>query len=155
MTTTIPSLWPDQIKVDILPPLVVLKAQAAALGRLTQGIVDAQVTSVKHPTRVEHRLDLVVPALDDIRHRILTISHSPDRLYPVTLDADCYRLDPDDPRSGDEDFDARPVAATYDQFIDRLREVFQSPEVMSAVQSLIARSNERLDPTPGADGAAA
>jgi hypothetical protein len=41
MTPTIPDLWPEDIKVNVLPPIAVLKAQEsllAALYKLSPGL---------------------------------------------------------------------------------------------------------------------
>ena len=42
MTTAIPNLWPDDIKVDVLPPIAILKAQEGLLARMTQGMLVAK-----------------------------------------------------------------------------------------------------------------
>lgn len=139
---TIPNLWPDQIKVDILPPVVVLKAQAATLGRITQGIVEAEVATDESRGTVSHRLELAVPALDGARHWVLTVTHAADKLYPVAVDAECYRPDPD------AGYEISPSeAGTYQQYLDLLRQVFGSPEVTSLLQTLIARSNSKFPAT--------
>src|SRR4051794_27341877 len=91
MSTTIPSLWPNDIMVDVQPPLAVLKAQATKIGEITGGILTAEVTTVTgHNDFVVHRLDLIAPQLDDRRYRVLIATHRTD-YYPVVLEADCFR----------------------------------------------------------------
>lgn len=91
MPATIPSLWPDDIKVDVLPPLTILKLQAAKLREITRSILRAEVTTVTGSDDfVAHSLDLIAQALDGRRIRILTLTHRTD-LYPIVIEADCFR----------------------------------------------------------------
>ena len=45
MPTSELDLWPDQISVDVVSPLALLRIQATALKRKTKGILDARVDS--------------------------------------------------------------------------------------------------------------
>ena len=67
MSTTIPDLWSDDIQVDVLTPLVILRAQESRLGRKTQGILEARVTTVATEAWIQHQLDLIAPALSTTR----------------------------------------------------------------------------------------
>ncbi|HYH64019.1 MAG TPA: hypothetical protein VD866_04905 [Urbifossiella sp.] len=168
------SLWPE-INVDIVTPVSLLKAQAGMIGRLTKGILDAEVTSFSNQTTGEviHRLDLLAPSVDDRRVRVLTATHGAD-FYPVVLEAECYRPSgfivgnprPFFPNIGEAIKEAmdvsegkpgwRPVVGSYEELTTRLREVFASPQVRGAIDTLIALSNEKLAPTdPGAAAPAA
>jgi hypothetical protein len=162
MTATIPNLWPEDIKVDVLPPLTILKYQAAKLREITKGILEAEVTTVSGPEDfVTHRLDLIAPALEGRRSRILSVTHRVD-FYPVVLEAECFRpkespvigrahaalgeimagLETHWPRSNDW----RPVASDQDEFIKRIGEVLRSHQVRAIIDSLIALSNEKNQP---------
>ena len=162
MPATIPSLWPDDIKVDVLPPLTILKLQAAKLHGITKGILDAEVTTVTGPDDlVTHRLDLIAPTLDGRRTRVLVATQRTE-FYPVVLEADCYRpkdsypfgrslaaisevvagMSAEWPRSNDW----RPAANDQDEFLKRIAEVLRSPTVRSIIDSLLALSNEKNQP---------
>jgi hypothetical protein len=151
--SAVASLWPE-INVDIVPPATVLRIQAAALSRLTKGMLDAEVTTVNGvEDYISLRLDLIAPALDDRRERILTVTHRAT-FYPLVLEAECFRSDRIlmpvaiaadafrksrwyDPKDG------QVAVMNYDDFLKRLEEVLKSGPVRSAIDSLLALSNER------------
>ena len=183
MPATIPSLWPD-INVDLVPPLIILRAQATRLGQLTKGILEAEVTTVTgEDDFVVHRLDLLAPSLEDRRVRILTATHRSD-YYPVVLEADCFR--PKRPVGMGPGAglgavlgamaaaqssalagvfggtkppwppldDWRPVVADQDEFLKRVGEVLRSMEVRAAIDSMIALSNQKTLPPEVGDKSA-
>ena len=148
MPSIIPNLWPNDIEVDVVPPVTILRAQASHLGPLTRGILEAEVTTVTaNGDRLAHRLDLIAPALGDYRRTILTLTHNRDMFYPVTLEAECFRPKSKGllgtPLSEVLTGEWRPLVATQNELIDRTRQVLQSVEVRSLIQSLIARSKEQ------------
>lgn len=171
MPATIPSLWPDDIKVDVLPPLTILKLQAAKLHGITKGILDAEVTTVTGPDDlVTHRLDLIAPTLDGRRTRVLVATQRTE-FYPVLIEAEVYRPTKVsaqavrnlamqgmaaamgvDTRSEypTRDWppvnDWRPVANNQDDFLKRIAEVLRSPTVRSIIDSLLALCNEKNQP---------
>lgn len=153
MANTIPKLWPEDIKVDILAPLVILRAQANALAEITQDILRAEVRSTTTEKMEIHRLDLIATVFRS-RHRILKARHRRDRAYPVTIEATCF--DPEPPKTllerglaqlAQESLVSKPPrgrrAATQQEFISLVGEVLRSAEVRSLIDSLIARSNEK------------
>src|SRR5436190_24344142 len=116
MPATIPSLWPNDIVVDVLPPLEILQAQATKIGEITKGILTAEVTTVTgHEDFVVHRLDLIAPKLDDRRYRILTATHRTD-FYPVVLEAECFR--PKDPQTLRQVLSSLRPGATLETILD-------------------------------------
>jgi hypothetical protein len=144
MVTTIPDLWSDDIKVDVLPPIAVLKTQEGLLARKTQGMLQAKLTTTETEKLVQHGLDLIAPALNFYRERLLSATHDREMPYPVTVTAEAFAPDP--PRSGGFRFGGDPRemqkrAATDEEFIRLVREVLQSPEVRALIHSLIARIN--------------
>jgi hypothetical protein len=179
MPTTIPSLWPNDIMVDVRPPLEILKAQAEKIGEITQGILTAEVTTVTgHEDFAAHRLDLIAPKLDGRAHRILTATHRSD-FYPVVIEAELYRptkvssqavknlamqsmaaaLGVDTRteyplRTWPPVDDWRPVASNQDDFLRRVAEVLRSPAVRAVIDSMIALSNEKNQPGEGTAPAA-
>ena len=65
--------------------------QAAKIRELTNGIIRAEVTTTTgHEDFVVHRLELVAPQLDNRRYGVLSATHRTD-IYPVVLEADCFR----------------------------------------------------------------
>lgn len=148
MPTTIPDLWPDDIRVDVLTPLVILRTQAGLLSNKTQGTLLAQVMTTTTDEWVQYQLDLIAPALDSYRVSILTARHHLAEVYPVTVTAQAFVPKPGPfgilvQRSEDPPADQR-VAATQEEFIALVRGVLQSPTTRSRIQSLIARGNEIL-----------
>ena len=172
MSATIPSLWPENIKVDVLPPLTILKLQAAKLHEITKGILRAEVTTVDGPgDLIAHRLDLIAPALDSRRVRVLVATQRTE-LYPVVVEAEFYRptkvpaqavknlamqglaaamgvdTRTEYPiRDWPPVDDWRPIASNQDEFLERVAEVLRSPAVRAAIDSMIALSNEKNRPT--------
>jgi hypothetical protein len=150
MSTTIPDLWSDDIRVDILTPLVILRSQESLLSRKTQGMLEAKVTTVANETWVQHQLDLLAPALDYYRVTLLTAKHQRDAVYPVTVAAPCFAPKPgpfSQGPAGSLRFPGGPPpdqreAAGQEEFIELVKQVLRSPEVRAIIQSLIARSNE-------------
>lgn len=172
MTATIPNLWPDDIKVDVLPPLAILRVQASKIHQLTKGVLEGAVTSVTGPDDLAtHRLDLIAHALDNRCVRVLSVTHR-EAFYPVVIEAECYRpktvsvaalkaqamqtlavpiLGMDAVREiplrvWPPIDDWRPVAGGQDEFIRRVGEVLKSKEVRAVIDSLLALSNEQNQP---------
>ncbi len=139
MAIQIPNLWPvKQVQVDVLTPLAILRTQASNLNQLTQGILVGKVSTLSNEETVQHHLDVLVPALNNYTHRLLSVTHAKDRAYPVTVQAE-YCNDPLMALSnGCQSF-------TQEQFIDLLKDVLESKHVISILQSLIAQSNESRD----------
>jgi hypothetical protein len=150
MSTTIPDLWSDDIKVTVLPPVAILRAQEGLLASKTQGILQAKLTTTESERLVQHQLDLIAPSLNFYRERLLSATHDREMVYPVTVTAACFSPRPRDLGEALAQVASVPVglarnqrqAASQDEFIGLVREVLQSGEVRSLIQSLIARSNE-------------
>lgn len=152
MSTAIPDLWPDDIRADVRPPVVVLRAQESLLAKKTQGILQAKLLTSESEKLVNHSLTLIAPALNFYRVNLLSATHDQEMVYPVTVTARCWFSDflPD----GGEEIEKRRVAATEEEFIDLVRQALQSAEVRGLIQSLIARSNEnhQRHPASARDG---
>ncbi len=144
MATAIPTLWSDDIAVDILTPLAILRVQASGLSPLTKGILESEVVTTESPSQTSHRLQLIAPVLDGYRRTIFTATHGRGQPYPVILEADCFRADADHPDFDPED-DWRPTAWTFQELLGYVKQALQSKEVRAELQSLIARSNEPVE----------
>jgi len=146
MIDSIPDLWSDDIQVKVLTPLAILRTQASLLRRKTQGIVEAVVDTRTSAESVSYHFDLIAPAANGYRERILTATHTPKRVYPVTVTAECFAAK----KNGQLPLLRAPggpppnerTAVTQEAFIGLVKEVLQSPEVRGAIESLIAQSNE-------------
>ena len=159
MPTNINSLWPAQIRVPVQSPWAILNGQAEALGRQTAGLLLGEIRRREvEEQKVALSFDIVVPALNGYRHRILTVSHDKDMLYPAVVDAELLR------RTSISGVEAlRAVSETLKQFssgaepktpvnradsdqelIEIVAKVLRSPYVISTAQSLIARASDAL-----------
>jgi hypothetical protein len=146
MPSKIPDLWPDDISTDVLTPLAIMRAQVPGLERRTNGLLEVDLNSVEKEKKVVHNFDLVAPALERFRERVLTVTHERDRVYPAILQAACFS------RRGLSTFAGTGLDATamsQEEFISLMREVIRSSEVRSSIESLIARSNEIIVRDPG------
>jgi hypothetical protein len=158
MAASIPVLWSDDISVDVLSPLAILRGQTEPLSRMTKGILEAGIETITSDKgKVQHRLDLVAPALNNFHRRILLATHQNDLVYPVVVDAECFL-----PERVESNWDAlipsfskivtvrdplsegQRRAATDKEFIELVGQVLRSSQVRSLIQSLIARSNDQI-----------
>ena len=80
-------MWGDFQVQSLRVPVQLLREQAAALGPRTQNLVVAEVSTSTHRDEFRHRLELVVPTLDDYRYHLLSLIHD-IHLYPLVLDYD-------------------------------------------------------------------
>lgn len=88
LADSIPILWPNGIEVEVVPPLVILRAQIEPLRRSTGGLVEAAISHVTVGDYIRHNLDLVAPALSGYRQRILSVTQHSDYVYPVKVEAE-------------------------------------------------------------------
>src|SRR5262249_39724791 len=92
MSGTNGSLWAPEIRPAVQSPWMILQTQAEALGEQTAGVLVGELRRRENEERkVMLTLDIVVPALNDYRPRVLVAVHGKDLLYPVTVDAEVFR----------------------------------------------------------------
>lgn len=150
MPMTIPDFWSDDIKVDVLPPIAILKAQEGVLARKTQGMLQAKLSSTERGTLVQHHLDLIAPGLNFYRERLLAATHDREKLYPVVVTAESFapdRLNPMEQviiavQRSEYPSVTQRRAATDEEFIRLVQDVLRSGEVRALIHLLIARINE-------------
>ncbi|MGL4554106.1 MAG: hypothetical protein ACRC33_23330 [Gemmataceae bacterium] len=168
MTGTIPSLWPDDISVPVLSPLRILRTQEAALEKQTGGMLRGKLSTVESDGSTVYHLDVLAPALENYRARVLSAMHEQGRYYPITVTAKSF-----DPKvaaslrfgKGDasmartlapliEAIGGPPerVASTGQEFMELVGAALRSGEVRSLIQSLIAQINEQSEAKPAAAG---
>src|SRR5947208_3134679 len=124
MSSRIRDLWSDAISPDVLTPLAILRAQVPGLERRTKGLIEAEVNTVVADKKTTHNFDLVAPALDQYRERILIVTHERERVYPATLEAAYFAR-----KNG-----RSQVTAMYEEdFISLIGEVLTSPDVISSI----------------------
>src|SRR5690348_9267162 len=140
MASTIPILWSDDIKVDIVTPVAILRAQTGPIGQMTKGLLTAEVTTTTSEAgRTRHHLDLIAPVLNGYRHRLLAATHEKDLVYPVTVEAECFQPDPPTgisailSEAARPASDWRPVANTEQEFIELVSRALRSGEVRSII----------------------
>jgi hypothetical protein len=139
MTLTIPDLWPSDVAVtEVLTPLAILRYQAGQLRAKSKGLLEAEVTTetVDEDRTAHLYLELVAPALDRYRYRLLHAWHANDFVYPVNVQSN-VRDEPFLPPGSQP-----PVAATQEQFLELVGAILSSSKAKSVVQSLIAQSND-------------
>jgi hypothetical protein len=153
MATTIPDQWPE-IDVNILTPQAILRYQASQLKKKTRGLLDAELSVTTVGSKSSLQLDLIAPALNGYRHRVLAARFETEMVYPATVWADCY-----EPPAGSlvkGDYSQPQIlsllrapepnyreASSEREFLGIVAEVLRSKEVRALIDSLIARSNEQ------------
>ena len=150
MSATIPDLWPDDIRVDLLTPLMILRMQAGLLSSKTQGLIIAEVRTTTTDKWVQHQLDLIALPLDHYRVSLLTARHDIGGAYPVTVRSQGFvpkrEPGPSSPTASIRAMFEPPPdqreAATQEEFIDLVRQALRSDAIRSRIQSLIVRTNE-------------
>ena len=150
--TGVLDLWSDDIRVTVLPPVAILRAQVAALSRKTEGLLRAEVGTDINQEKVELSLDLIAPVLNEYRITLLNTWHDTDLVYPATVKS--RGLLPPQAKRPQMPLNMVPaerntppderIAETQEEFITILGEILKSGWVRSLLQSLIARSNEML-----------
>jgi hypothetical protein len=80
MSEKIPSFWSrEAVKPRIITPLAFLRVQASKLGEETRGLLLGEITTTMSESKrknVEHHLDIIAPALDNQRLRIVVARQS-------------------------------------------------------------------------------
>jgi len=143
MPETIPNLWPDDIRVDIQSPSVILKVQADHLTRLTGGVLEGDVETVTSGENVQHRLVIVARSYRGYRHALVAALHKRNLPYPVEIREQSLGkpTPPDDPHSEEREV-TYPSASSDDRMQDLLRKALRSDSTVAIISSLIANSNE-------------
>jgi hypothetical protein len=132
---SIPNLWPDDIgETNLTAPLSVLQAQAHNLSQRTGGLVVAAVETVTERTSsFVHSFVIVAPALNNYAARIFRVKHGV-HFYPLEIITEI-----DGPNFR---------AATQEDFMRALAEVFGSAPLKKMVHSLIAQSRVARPASP-------
>lgn len=119
--------WPDLSTDAITTPVSILKQHAASLSSKAKYLITGEVETWTANSMIYHRLNVVVPALDNYKYSLLRIHHSPT-LYPVHIDEDPL----------DEHFFGE--FADEESFRQYLRRAFSSEATKRILQSLMAQA---------------
>lgn len=135
MSQNIKSLWSPDIKGTAFSPLTILKGQVQALALQTRGVLLAEIIEERKDGKIFLSMDIVVPALQGSRHRILKVSHQVGLPYPAWVEAETFRY---------ESATSKKRTNSDQEFTETVAEVLKSDEVLSVAQSLVALANEAL-----------
>jgi len=160
MANTIPDLWPTYgLETDVLTPIAILRTQSTLLRQKTQGLLvgEVRVTTSEFGQSILS-FDIVAPAINNYRYRLLSVQHTKEAIYPATVSAQGFRITENVaaffPLSGSRTV-VKPVdsksAYSDKQFIDIVQEVLKAPETLALLQSLIVRSNEETSDSSAID----
>jgi hypothetical protein len=127
-------LWPDFAPAEgEVPPVTILKEQAAVLGLKLKNLIEADVETgtTDYQRYLRHTLFLVAPVLNFYRYRLLSVEHAATQMYPATI----YVLS-DDPAT----LPAPIKAETEDEFKAELKKVFSGAHTKKVIENLLAQS---------------
>jgi hypothetical protein len=91
-------LWPSDLDLKpVVSPAIILRTQAALLGKKTQGLVQGAVETrvspqFASPPMAYHIFYLVVPPLGNYRYALFKVHHSITAYYPVLIDEEPQEL---------------------------------------------------------------
>jgi hypothetical protein len=133
MASAIPDLWPDIEQSNVVPPVGILREQAAALGKKTGHLLEGRVdTRIGEDGNFIHSFYIVAPTLDNYSYRLFSIIHGANQ-YPVTV-----------PHPRRMEAGLRPYPQTQrigseKLLVNYLREVLNSEKTKRIVGSLLAQ----------------
>ncbi|MGO8788726.1 MAG: hypothetical protein ACLQVL_15275 [Terriglobia bacterium] len=133
MVNAIPDLWPDIEQSKVVPPVAILREQAAALGEKTGHLLEGRVNSrIGEDGNFIHSFYVVAPTLDNYSYGLFSITHGADQ-YPVTVPHP-RRMDP-----GRRPYPQTLKIRSEKALVDYLREVLNSERTKRIVGSLLAQ----------------
>ena len=133
MAQPIPDLWPEIEQSQVVPPVAILREQAALLGKKTNHLLEGRV--ITRPTgdgRFTHLFCIVAPALDDYTYKLFEIVHGANQ-YPV--EAAGLERPGDLPRIGP----AIVHLASEQELLDHIRKILNSDGTKRVIGSLLAQ----------------
>lgn len=114
--------WGDIAPELVRTPVAIMKEQAALLGKKTQHVVEARVSTTVDDSRFVHRFRLVVPALEEYTYELFRVSHGVD-IYPVS---EAHELNP---------------LKDAEAFTNWLRHTLSSDKTKKIIGNLLAQAN--------------
>ncbi len=132
-------LWPEDIgQVKIKSPVVILKEQAALLGKKTHNLLEAAAGQGDTPgDDFSYNFNITAPALGLYTYRLFAIDHGIG-LYPLNIAIDdeiCRQIAPDAK-------DNRLRIQSEDEFLEILRRIFASTKTRVLISGLLAQIDD-------------
>ena len=116
------SFWVISDVANVKTPLSILREQASALTEQTKGTLVGVVETKSDGGRMEDRLEISVPSLNDYRYRILTYEHTIE-LYPGTVLANLNHS-----------------VSNENEFIELVRQILSSDRTRNVLTSLLSQA---------------
>jgi len=122
------NLWGSIPKIDVKPPVVILREQAAMLGQMTDNVLEGRVRQVMAAPGqdLSYILDIIAPALDRYYYSVLQVDHKVAPFYPLQVTL----------QISDKTFVGRDEA----EFVDILSRFLSSEQVQQVIASLLVQS---------------
>lgn len=137
MANVIPDLWPDEIaETDVATPLAILRVQAGQLRVKTKGLVEAAVETETIEGEERYHFDLIAPALNRYRFRLLEAVHPVKQVYPVSVFSEQWG-------------ERGEGCSSQHELLGVLRGLFQSNATRALIASIVAQSNEARTASAG------
>ncbi len=131
MADAIPDLWPDIEQTQLVPPIAILREQAAALGKKTNNLLQGRVeTTPVGEGRFRHSFYVVAPSLDEYAYKLFWIEHGVEQ-YPVAAPQQLTLLGPPQVREA--------TIESEKELLQYVREVLNSDKTKRIVGSLLAQ----------------
>lgn len=143
MADAIPDLWPDIEQPKTVPPVAILREQAAALGKKTGHLLEGRVsTRTDADGEFIHTFSVVAPTLDNYAYRLFSIYHGAEA-YPVTVPYP-ERIDLGTYRSGLPSVGGSLKIGSEKELLDFLRAVLNSDKTKRVLGSLLAQAKAAM-----------
>lgn len=120
------SFWAVPDVADMRTPLGILREQAAALTKATNGVLVGAVETERRGDDLILKLEIVAPALNDYRYRILNYQQ-PIGLYPGEL----YGHGPN-----------ASVVSDEARFVSAIKLILASEAIKNVLKSLLAQTRD-------------
>ena len=128
-----PDFWGEIGSAEVVrTPVLILREQAALLGKKTKGLVEATVDTDASGGSFIHRFKLVVPALDNYTYELFSISNGID-FYP--MEAHGFQN-----RSKFGSMVTMSTLRSEDEFLHWLQEILSSPETKKIIANILAQA---------------
>jgi hypothetical protein len=128
MTQPIPDLWPEIEQSGEVPPVAILREQAALLGHKTHNLLQGRVdTRIAPGGLFVHSFYIVAPTLDNYIYKLFEIEHGVNP-YPVVSDEQQFYKAP------------APLRLKSEQdLLHHVREILNSDQTKRILGSLLAQ----------------
>ena len=127
MAQPIPDLWPEIEQSQVVPPVAILRGQAALLGKKTNHLLEGRVvTRTTGSGGFVHSFYIVAPTLDDYTYKLFEIEHVANQ-YPVR------------PTMLKQPGPFKLLLASEEDLLDYIRRILNSDETKRVIGSLLAQ----------------